>query len=145
MNFRYFISLHTIMEHYRKIGSLVLALLVLASTISWTVEKHYCMGHLVDTSFFSPAENCGMDMVVNASDNEDMSCCNDDIIVVEGQDDLQLTFEDLSLEQSVILNVFAFTYFTSFDIVAEKVFPHDKYPPPILVRDIHLFDQVFLI
>lgn len=145
MKFRYFVYLHTIMEHYRKIESFVLVLLVLASTISWTVEKHYCMGHLVATSFFSPAENCGMDMVLNAADSEHMSCCNDDILVVEGQDDLKRTFEDLSLEQSVFLNVFAFTYVTSFDIVAVRVFPHEKYPPPILVRDIHLFDQVFLI
>ena len=39
-----------------------MAVMLLLSTTSWTVGKHYCMGLLVDISLFAQAENCGMEM-----------------------------------------------------------------------------------
>jgi len=35
-------------EVFHKIASITMAFLLLLSTVSWKVEKHYCMGRLMD-------------------------------------------------------------------------------------------------
>ena len=47
-----------------KIFSLSMALLVLMSTVSVTIEKHFCGDHLVDVAIFSDAEKCGMEAIL---------------------------------------------------------------------------------
>ena len=44
-----------------KIFSVTLALLVLMSTLSFTVEKHFCGDVLVDVSVFTETQKCGME------------------------------------------------------------------------------------
>ena len=124
-----------------------MALLLLASTTSWKVEKHYCMGHLVDVAFFAEALGCGMDLTGTVGDasEEMMSCCDEVVIVIDGLDDLKLSFDDISLDQQLFLVAFSHAYSNLFEDLGEQLVPHAKYPPPILVRDIHVLDQVFLI
>lgn len=45
-----------------KISSFLLVLIVLFSTFSFTIEKHYCGDFLVDVSFTGKADGCGMEM-----------------------------------------------------------------------------------
>ncbi|HET8737379.1 MAG TPA: hypothetical protein VFM69_12345 [Pricia sp.] len=136
-----------------RVLSCLMALLLLASTTSWTVGKHYCMGLLMDVSFFEHAEDCGMDMdlyggvgehELPAVQDED-TCCNDEIISVAGQDDLKPTLNDIRFDQQPFLVSFAHTYFDIFDTSTERNVPHEHYPPPLLVKDIQLLDEVFLI
>lgn len=127
--------------------SIAMALLLLASTTSWTVGKHYCMGHLIDVSLFEKAENCGMDMPMPDSDiavmERDDSCCSDELIVVEGQDDLKLSFDEIDLDQQLFL--VALAYINLLQVQTEQYVPHEHYPPPLLVKDIQLLDEIFLI
>ena len=44
----------------KKITALLMAFVVLFSTMSFTISEHYCGDHLVDSGLFSKAENCGM-------------------------------------------------------------------------------------
>ena len=136
-------------EIIRKILSIAMAFLLLASTTSWTVGKHYCMGHLMDVSFFAHAEDCGMDMMVSDEDISPMegqdSCCNDEIIVVDGQNDLKISFNDIKIDQHEFLVAFTYSYFSLFEIRSERSVLSEYYPPPILVKDIQLLDKVFLI
>lgn len=124
-----------------------MALLVLLSTISWSVDKHLCMGRVMDISFFSHADDCGMKMALSLleEDTEKPGCCDDESFVLEGQDDLKLTWSDLDLEQQSFLVAFSTSYLDLFVPLEELPVPHEEYPPPILVRDIHVLDQVFLI
>ncbi len=126
-----------------------MALLVLLSTTSWKVEKHYCMGRLMDVAFFESAENCGMDMGFDDADNADniskMSCCDDEVILVEGQDNLKTSLEDFNLESQIFLTAFTNSYINLFEGITYIAIPHEKYPPPILVYDLQLLDQAFLI
>ena len=41
--------------------SMAMAVLVLISTLSVSIEKHYCGDHLVDVAIFAEAEKCGME------------------------------------------------------------------------------------
>ena len=46
----------------RKISAFLMAIVVLLSTMSFTVSMHYCQGELVDTAIFQKAHDCGMEM-----------------------------------------------------------------------------------
>lgn len=125
---------------FQNSGSVLMALLVLFSTLSFTVDKHFCGSFLVDKAIFSEAETCGMDME-NAVDN----CCTNEKVVVDGQDELKHTFESLDFEQQIFLASFSFSYLNLFENLPKEVVPFKDYSPPLLVTDIHLLDQVFLI
>ena len=125
-----------------------MALLLLLSTISWKVEKHYCMGHLVDVAFFLEADTCGMEINSDKDDiisQDVISCCDDEVIVIDGQDDLKLSFDDISLDQQLFLVAFTSSYFNLFEGIDENVVPFKDYSPPPLIRDIQILDQSFLI
>ncbi|BDW91961.1 hypothetical protein LCL86_08470 [Muricauda ruestringensis] len=132
---------------FSQIISLVMAVLVLASTVSWTVDKHLCMGRVMDISFFAHAEDCGMESAIATLDSEDYQnpCCEDESFTIEGQDHLKLTWSDLDLDHQVFLVAFAQSYIDLFVPLEKLPVPNEKYPPPILIRDIHVLDQVFLI
>lgn len=120
-----------------------MAFLVLFSTVSFTIEKHFCGDVLVDVSLFTEAKKC-------ASEAEEiiakMDCCKDTIDVVQGQDELTVkTFDDLEFEQQVFLVAFSHTYFDLFEDLSEREVLHKDYSPPNLVYDIQVRDQVFLI
>jgi len=131
----------------QQILSVLMAMFVLASTISWTVEKHYCMGHMVDLSVFGSASSCGMPMPSDSAENEEKSnsCCDDEVFVVHGQDDLKASYFSFNLEEVTYLLAYTYTYFLPSTPDGEKIASLYHQPPPILVRDIHLLDQVFLI
>ncbi|QLG45813.1 HYC_CC_PP family protein [Costertonia aggregata] len=139
------------MKHYiHKIFSLFMALLLLVSTTSWKVEKHYCMGHLIDVAVFSEPDSCSM--LMSSSETKDSKentiekgCCDNEIEVVEGQDTLKNTFEDLSLKKQQFLVALSSAFIHVFYFETESSVSDNIYPPPILVKDIQLLDEVFLI
>ena len=134
---------------FRNIVSFGMALLVLASTTSITVGKHFCGDILVDLALFSEAETCGMEMPEhtrgdNHSLEQDM-CCSDQTIVFEGQDELKISFESLNFDQQLFLNSFTYSYLNLFEGLPQHVVPFKYYDPPLLVSDIQILDQVFII
>jgi len=80
-------------KYFQKIAATVLTCLVLLSTFSFTVEKHYCGRFLVDVAVFTKAKDCGMDMMTHSDDQKEAMkkkpCCKDEILVLEGQDELK--------------------------------------------------------
>ncbi len=125
----------------RHTGSLLMAFIVLFSTFSFTVDKHFCGGHLVDKAVFSEAKTCGMQMSAAEEDH----CCTNEKISVEGQDELKLSFDSFDFHQQVFITTFTYTYFGLFESLPAQIIPFKDYSPPLLVRDIQLVDQVFLI
>lgn len=133
-------------KFFRNSGATLLALMVLLSTFSFTVDKHFCGKLLVDTAIFSEAHSCGMDMEAEgmAGMDED-SCCKDQKIQVEGQDELKRSFDDLDLHQQLFVTSFTYSYLNLFEILPGREIPFQDYSPPLLVVDIHLLDRVFII
>lgn len=126
---------------FQHIISVTMALLVLFSTFSFTVNKHYCGSDLIDQAVFSEAQSCGMDMGVNAEDH----CCSNEKVAVEGQKDLKNNFTSFTFQQQLFVSTFTFTYVSLFETLPKQVIPFKDYAPPLLVSDIQLDDQVFLI
>src|SRR5690606_6136528 len=85
---------------FQKIMSPLMALLVLFSTMSFTVDMHFCGGHLVDKAIFSEVEKCGMEMDSKTAEDtvQKPSCCEDISITVEGQEELKLSFDKYELQ-----------------------------------------------
>lgn len=131
---------------FQKSGSLIMAFLVLFSTMSFTVEKHFCGQILVDLAIFSEAETCGMEMHMPSSEEKsEDSCCKEQKISVEGQKDLKLSFDKLDFSQQVFISSFTYSYVDLFEGLPRLVVPFKDYSPPLLVRDVQLLDQTFLI
>ncbi|UJH66318.1 HYC_CC_PP family protein [Allomuricauda sp. SCSIO 65647] len=128
-----------------KIFATTMALMLLLSTVSWTVDKHLCMGRVMDVSFFVEAEDCGMEMAGQFLDADKHHCCDDETFTIEGQDDLKLTWDDLQLEQQVFWVAFAQSYYHLFIDLGEPPVPFTQYPPPLLVQDLNILHEVFLI
>lgn len=129
--------------------SIALALLLLASTTSWKVEKHYCLGHVVDISLFAASNGCGME-ANDAADQENASqyenaCCSDETIILQGQDDLAITFHDFTIDQQQLLVAFSYSYFNFLPAENVQRVVHQYYLPPNIVKDIQVLDGVFLI
>ncbi|WP_144961328.1 HYC_CC_PP family protein [Gillisia sp. Hel_I_86] len=133
----------------QKFSSLVLALLVLVSTFSFTIDKHFCGGDLVAFSVFEHTDACGM-AIQNPSSTDDCStlstnCCIDSQLVLDGQDDLKTAFQNSNASKQIFAASFIYTYLNLFEGLQENVIPFRNYSPPVLVLDIQLLDQTFLI
>ncbi|MCH3881925.1 MULTISPECIES: HYC_CC_PP family protein [Tenacibaculum] len=133
-------------QFLKNITSVILAFLVLFSTFSFTVEKHYCGDFLVDVSYTGDAKECNMD---NGTSNvvQMKKCCKNEVEQVKGQDELQqnsihkITFKD---QQFIISFVIAYVDLLSNSEQDRSLFEYQS-PPPNLDRDYQVFYQSFLI
>jgi len=138
-------------EAFRKIASLSMALIVLFSTMSFSVDIHYCGDHLVDFSIFDSVNTCMMKAEMSKSSSEcevadmEMDCCSDVEVVIEGQDDLKISIDQLSFDQQIFVASFIYSYINLFEGFDENVVPFKDYSPPPLIRDVQILDQTFLI
>ena len=134
---------------FHKISSVCLALIVLLSTVSFTIDSHYCGDTLVDSSLFGHVETCGMEVQQQSPSSEcDISkkdCCSDEQVIVEGQDTLKTSFDKLDKDQQLFVAAFIHTYINLFFESQEDLNSYRDYTPPPLVRDIQVLDQTFLI
>lgn len=130
---------------FNKTTAVILALLVQVSTFSFTVDKHFCGNILVDSAVFSSAKTCGMNMSLAMDASEEDSCCTNEKTEVEGQDELKISFNSLDLEQQLFLTSFTYSYLNIFEVESLQEVPFLHYSPPLLVTDIQILDQVFLI
>ena len=136
-----------IKQSFYKGFSVLLALLVLFSTVYFTIEKHYCGDKLVDVSIFTEAQKCGMESSKMSNHKTIIkACCKDEVQVVQGQDELKLNnFENFSEHQQLFLENFVYVYINLFEEPLNQFIPHKNYSPPNLVFDIHVLGQVFII
>lgn len=131
-----------------KIISFSMALVVLFSTMSFTVDMHYCGDSLMDTAIFHKVETCGMEM--DNPGNESCSivkkdCCKDEQVVMDGQDELQLVFNDISFQQQVFIVSLVYSYINLFESVDKNTSSLEDYKPPLVVRQIFKLDETYLI
>lgn len=125
-----------------------MAFVVLFSTLSFTVNMHFCGDTLVETALFHKTKGCGMEMQSPSTEGCAIikkNCCNDEQLVVDGQDELQLSIDTISFEQQLFLVSFVYTYITLFEGLDKNVSSYEQYKPPPSIRQIYKFDETFLI
>ena len=130
---------------FRNIMIVLLSTLMVASTISWTVDKHLCMGRVMDVAWFSHADSCGTFEDAASEAMSKMSCCDDESFTLQGQDDLTVKWFELDLGQQLFLFTYASAYISSLTPLSEARPVYVEYPPPNPSKDFQVLHQVFLI
>lgn len=127
--------------------SVFLAGLIMFSTLSFTVNKHFCGTDLVDISLFTNTDKCGdKNECIDEADCKKKKCCKDETELIKSKSDLKyVAFENLKFDQHYFLLTFYNTYSTLFESLPQQTIPFKEYSPPNLIFDIHLLDQVFII
>jgi hypothetical protein len=133
---------------FHKISSFLMAIVVLFSTMSFTVDMHYCGDNLVETAIFHKAKGCGMEMENPSTEGcfvKVKDCCSDEQLIVDGQDELNISFDTLSFDQQLFVASFVYTYINLFESLDKKVVSYEEYRPPLVVRQIYKLDETYLI
>ena len=133
---------------FRKIVSFVMAFVVLCSTMSFTINAHYCGGTLVETAIFQKAKGCGMEMQKPSTEGCSIakkSCCKNEQSLVDGQDELQHNIDGISFEQELFVISFIHIYTNPLDLSKDKETAFSEYPPPLIVRQLYKLDETYLI
>ncbi len=127
----------------------MMAFVVIFTTMSFTVDMHYCGDVLVDVAIFKEAKDCGMEMAMEAISTSPevkrKSCCQDKQVFIEGQDELKHSFEQLTIESAVFVAVF----YKAKELLLLGREGHTKssdgYPPPEIITDLTILHERFLI
>lgn len=126
-----------------------MAFIVLLSTMSFTIDRHYCGDILVDTAIFQQAKTCEMEKQGSTPTSDcsitENDCCSDKQITFEGQNELKLSFNKISLDQQLFVASFVYSYIYLFEGIEEKNTSFNDYPPPLIVRNIYQLDEVYII
>lgn len=125
-----------------------MALVVLFSTTSFTIDMHYCGDTLVDKAIFKEAKSCGMEMQNTTSTSEcgisKKNCCSDEQLNFQGQSELQVSLDTFSFDQQFFVISFLSSYVQLFDGIDQDT-SFLEYPPPLIVKKIFKLDEEYLI
>ena len=139
------------LQALNKLIAIIIALVVLFTSFSFTVEKHVCMGEVTNTSYFSDADYC--EMAVDECDTNDLDgsniqnegCCSNVQDLIPGNQNVQQALDKLEVNDIQFILAFTYTYQNLFN-EKENISPFVNYSPPILVdKDICVLYQTFLI
>ncbi|MHB1197741.1 MAG: HYC_CC_PP family protein [Lutibacter sp.] len=132
-----------------KILTFFLALLVLFSSVSFTLEKHFCGGQIYSESLFGKAEKCGMEEQCCVAENNNLyiskkSCCKDEIQLINGSIFKKESTIKLNNKQQY-LSVFVLIDAVLFSQKENKSSHFKNYFPPPNTHNLNILYQVFRI
>ncbi|MGK0414797.1 MAG: hypothetical protein ACJA1B_003026 [Polaribacter sp.] len=133
---------------FHKIASLLMAFVVLLSTMSFTVDMHYCGDTLVETAVFHKATGCGMEMQKPSSKDCEIikkNCCKDEQLVLNGQEELQLKVHTISFDEQLFIASFIFSYQQLFKGFDKNISFYKNYKVPLVIRQLYKLDETYLI
>jgi len=128
-----------------QIMSTILSLTVVLSSMSFTVDKHYCGDVLVEVSYFGKAEGCCDVKQDNQHSQKKKNCCSNETEFIasttfDKEKLLVLTPKDV---QFLVFHLYSYINLYQ-EVTTEKKFYKD-FSPPDLVEDIHVLHETFLI
>jgi len=131
--------------------SILLAFLLLFSTVGMAKTTHWCMGHAMDSAigFGEKHLDCGMELPADqeneATPEDPSSCCENKTQHLQVDDDFQVSQLDFQLNPSFTLPfIQVFGFGLDFFAVSAIHFPTESSPDPPK-RDFQLLYQTFLI
>ena len=133
---------------FHKILSILMSFVVLCSTMSFTINMHYCGDTLVETAVFHETEGCGMEMQKSSTEVcavVKKNYCNDEQLVIDGQDELQSQTDIISFNQQVFIASFLYSYQILFKGLDKNLSAHLAYKPPLVIRALYKIDEMYLI
>tara|TARA_B110000046_G_scaffold183632_1_gene220143 strand:- start:3907 stop:4296 length:390 start_codon:yes stop_codon:yes gene_type:complete len=128
--------------------SILMAFVVFFSTMSFTINMHYCGDSLVETAVFNKAEGCGMEMKKSSTEAcfvIKKNCCKDEQLLIDGLDELQTQVDAISFEQQVVIASFLYIYNNLFEGLDKNGSSYGDYKPPLVIRELYKIDETYLI
>jgi len=126
-----------------------MAVVVLFSTTSFVISKHFCGDTLVDIAIFKKVETCGMEKKSSTIPKNcsiaKKNCCKDQHTIIDGQNELQLQVDKISFEQQTFVASFIYTYIDLYTDIDNNVFSFEEYVPPVVTNQIYKIDESYLI
>ena len=137
-------------QFLKKSISICLVFVVLFSTMSFTIDMHYCGGTMVDFSFFNNVETCEMEkeeVTANCQNStlSEKSCCSEEQFVQQGQDNLKETFSHITFEHQAFVAALIHSYIHLFEETITHEVSLVQYLAPFVTRDVQVLHQTFLI
>lgn len=87
----------------KKIVHIIIASLILISTLGLTINLHYCHDQLIDIAFLAPANSCCDINEAEANQiQDDCPGCEDESISTESTDDFTVSSHTFNLENSYV-------------------------------------------
>lgn len=135
----------------QNIGTILMALLVLFSSLSFGVSKHYCAGEVSEVSYFVDVNGCEMPQQVASCDTSKIesvkkkSCCETTYHFVDGNDfpSKKITTLVSFDPQITIIQNWNFSFYLSQENLDSKSF-FEYHSPPILKNRV-VFYESYLI
>lgn len=148
----------SITKTYRFIA-LSLAILMFSTSVGFAVDMHFCKGDFKSFSFLDKAPSCHemaqmptcphhQKMMTNGEDGqmEERNCCENKTVHVEADQDLQIpTFDLPSFHQVATVAFLNLKMLYQPQGITETPIPFQQYKPPLLLRDIPVLTQTFLL
>tara|TARA_B110000091_G_C13759826_1_gene451572 strand:- start:141 stop:554 length:414 start_codon:yes stop_codon:yes gene_type:complete len=131
-----------------KVMSILMTFVVLLTTMSFTINMHYCGDTLVETAIFHKAKGCGMEMQKSLTEGcvvVKKNCCKDEQLVIDGLDELQTQTDAISFEQQVFIASILYTYNNFPKSLDKNVSSYGVYKPPLVIRELYKIDETYLI
>jgi len=129
----------------QKIISIIMAFVVVLSTVSFAVNSHYCGNTLVDTAVFYNVKTCKVPQQFKGCAVAKMNCCSNKQKVVDGQDELQLTIDKVSFGQQIFITSLIYTYINLFEDFDKSETSYQEYSQPLVIRQLYKIDETYLI
>ena len=136
---------------FTKILSYVLAVSILFTTSSFTVDMHFCSNKLIDISILGKAKVCNDKVEMKNSSTKQCSsiqeknCCSNQTFFKKGVDNLQKANNEFQTENIVFLNSFFYTYKNLFEGLDKNIVPLKHYRQPLLSKNIQILNETYLI
>ncbi len=144
-----------------RIFALTMALVMFTSSVNLAIDMHYCQGKLKSVSFLGKAETCH-DMASAKMPNwphhtkmmspsegcslDKKDCCDNKSIHIQSDVDEVETSSELVVSQNLQHFVVAFVaVFLKNNSLEKTTLSFQYYHPPIVVKDIPVLHQSFLI
>ena len=100
-------------------------------------------GYFIDSIAKWKEEKAEIDK--NKKGRKKKNCCTEVLKIIEGQQDLKTQISKLDFGQQVYVAAFLYSYVTLFEEHSIEFTPFNTYVPPLIIKDIQVLDEVFII
>jgi len=131
-----------------KIVSILMAFVVIFTTLSFTVDMHFCGDTLVETAVFQKVKGCGMELQKSSKDDcvvKSNNCCNDKQLTIDGQQELQISVNAFSFEQPLYVTSIPNTENEFSEVIDKNLLLYKGYFPELVTRQLYKIAETYLI
>jgi hypothetical protein len=145
-----------------RLFALLLAGLMLLSTLNLFIDAHYCKGELKSVALFGKAKSCHAPAREKSkqkicpnhppqqqeSSFEKRNCCQNKSFHIDADIDEQVQIQNVMPEwnQEQLILAFVQTFFTTDVSLALHDAPvFERYKPPLIARDIHVLFETYIL